>query len=223
MKKMTIRVLAVILALVLAVTTVAAYFLLQAKMTVFKGHIIEMPNAQPGDPKLVLEVDGESIGEAGDVSGDSVSFPVLTNVVGTTSIDAPTEWVDENGNAPIMAPKFVLTADGGDVENVVYKIVQSGDTSASAAMRFGVTIVYYDDAKGTRTTKTEFAEFGIGGSEGFATTEPIPLGDANVAEGEKVEIYISAWVDAEVYEKLGVGSTGDFTIDVIFAAGEELP
>ncbi len=222
MKKMTIRVLAVILALVLAVTAAAAYFLLQAKMTVFKGHI-EMPNAQPGDPKLVLEVDGESIGETGDVSGDSVSFPVLTNVVGTTSIDAPTEWVDENGNVPVAAPKFVLTADGGDVENVVYKIVANGDTSASAAMQFGVTIVYYDDAKGTRTTKTEFAEFGIGGSEGFATTEPIPLGDANVAEGEKVEIYISAWVNAEVYEKLGVGSTGDFTIDVIFAAGDELP
>ena len=223
MKKKTLTMtLALVLALVLAVTTAAAYFLLQAKMTVFKGHI-EMPNAQPGDPKLVLEVDGESIGETGDVSGDSVSFPVLTNVVGTTSIDAPTEWVDENGNVPVAAPKFVLTADGGDVENVVYKIVANGDTLASAAMVFGITIVYYDDAKGTRTTKTEFAEFGIGGSESFATTESIPLGDANVAEGEKIEIYISAWVNAEVYEKLGVGSTGDFTIDVIFAAGGELP
>ena len=220
MKKMT-PILAVILALILAVTAVAAYSLLQARMTLFKGHI-EMPNAQPGDPKLVLEVDGESIGEVGDVSGDSVTFPVLTNVVGTTSVDAPTEWVDENGNVPVVAPKFVLTADGGDIENVTYKVVASGDTAASAAMEFGITIVYYDDAKGVRTTKTEFANFGVGG-EDFATTEPIPLGDANVAEGEKVEIYISAWVDAEVYEKLGVGSTGDFTIDVIFAAGDELP
>lgn len=221
MKKTLTMTLALVLALVLAVTAAAAYFLLQARMTVFKGHI-EMPNAQPGDPKLVLEVDGEGIGETGDISGDSVSFPVLTNVVGTTSIDAPTEWVDENGNVPVVAPKFVLTAEDGDVENVTYKVVASGDTSASAAMTFGITIVYYDDAKGVRTTKTEFANFGIGG-EDFATTEPIPLGDANVAEGEKVEIYISAWVDAEVYEKLGVGSTGDFTIDVIFAAGDELP
>ena len=221
MKKTLTMTLALVLALVLAVTAAAAYFLLQARMTVFKGHI-EMPNAQPGDPKLVLEVDGEGIGETGDISGDSVSFPVLTNVVGTTSIDAPTEWVDENGNVPVVAPKFVLTAEDGDVENVTYKVVASGDTSASAAMTFGITIVYYDDAKGVRTTKTEFANFGIGG-EDFATTEPIPLGDANVAEGEKVEIYISAWVDAEVYEKLGVGPTGDFTIDVVFAAGEELP
>ena len=221
MKKTLTMTLALVLALVLAVTAAAAYFLLQARMTVFKGHI-EMPNAQPGDPKLVLEVDGEGIGETGDISGDSVSFPVLTNVVGTTSIDAPTEWVDENGNVPVVAPKFVLTAEDGDVENVTYKVVASGDTSASAAMTFGITIVYYDDAKGVRTTKTEFANFGIGG-EDFATTEPIPLGDANVAEGEKVEIYISAWVDAEVYEKLGVGPTGDFTIDVVFAAGAELP
>ncbi len=221
MKKIT-PFLAVILALVLTTTTVAAFFLLQAKMTVFKGHV-EMPNAQSGDPKLVLEVDGESFGETGDVSGESVNFPILTNVVGETSTDAATVWVDENGNVPVSAPKFVLTADGGDVENVIYKIVVSGDTSAAAALRFGVTIVYYDDVNSVQTTKTEIAEFGIGGDDGFATTEPIPLGDANVAVGEKIEIYVSAWVDSEEWEKLDVGSTGDFTIDVIFAAGEEMP
>lgn len=216
MKKRVVTLIIVFLVIFALAVSAAAYFLLQARVTLFKGHV-EQVDYHPGDAKLVLKVDGEDIGENGDLSSaESVAFPILTNVIGHTSVDGTTTWVDEEtGEVPLSAPKFVLTAENGDIENVKFKITLNGDTTASAAMQFGVGLVYYDEAKVIKKMTNSFTEFAAGTPE-YAETVTIPLGDMTIAEGEEVEIYISAWVNADALEKIGAYTDGDFTIDVTF-------
>ena len=220
-RKVIVPILIIVMILALAFSA-AAYFMLQARMGLFSGHV-EYVGQQPGagDPQLVLRVEGEDIGQAGDLSEGSVAFPVLTNVQGYTTpvstTDGPTtewvtDWVDEAGNKPVSAPKFVLKAVGGDVKDVHLKLVANGDVTASAAIQFGIATVTGDVAN------AEFLNFVIGDiNGGYAETEPLSLG--YLCEGEEVEIEVSVWVKSEVYEKLGITeTTGDLKIEAIFTA-----
>ena len=206
----------IVLIFALAATALAAY-LLQARMTLFSGHI-EQPSGTKA--KLVLKMDDENLGDTANIAGGSVVFPALTGVVGSTTTDGPTEWADENGEKPLSAPKFTICAEKGDVEDVRLKIVANGSdmgNSGSEALVFGITIVYYDNTAGRRVTKTEFLNF-CAGTPDMAETEAMPLGDAFLVDGEEAEIYISVWADAEVLEKLGTTGTADFNIEAIFSA-----
>ena len=218
-KKALVTVLSIILILALGVVAMAAvYISQQARMSLFSGRIEQTVN-QPNDPKLVLKVEGENVGQDGNVSVyDAAVFPILTNVIGHTTVDDSTQWEDENGKTPIAAPVFVLSADNGDIENVWFKIVGAGDMTASSAMRFGITTVYYSEEDGTEVTHTQIEEFVMGELE-RAESELAPLGDGNVAEGEEVRIYVSAWVDSYALAELGEYGDGNFTIDIIFYGG----
>lgn len=223
-RKVIVSILIIVMILALALSA-AAYFMLQARMGLFSGRV-EYVGQQPGagDPQLVLRVEDEDIGQSGDLSTGSVVFPVLTNVQGYTTpvstTDGPTtewvtDWVDEAGNKPISAPKFVLKAEGGDVKDVRLKLIANGDVTASAAIQFGIATVTGDVAK------AEFLNFAIGDLDaGYAETEPLSLG--YLCEGEEVEIEISVWVNSEVYEKLGITeTTGDFKVEAVFTADAE--
>ncbi|MBQ6461290.1 hypothetical protein IJJ36_02570 [Candidatus Saccharibacteria bacterium] len=217
-KKVLATVLSVILILALGIVTMAAiYISQQARMTLFSGHIEQTTN-NPDDPKLILKVEGEDVGQDGNVSVyDTAVFPILTNVVGETAFNDATVWTDENGRTPIAAPVFVLSAENGDVNNVYFNITGLGDMTAGSAMRFGITTVYYSEEEGTEVTRSQIEEFVMGGPEkGESTT--VMLGDGTIAEGEEVRIYVAAWVDSYALAEIGEYGDGNFTIDIVFSS-----
>lgn len=222
MKKKTIVFVSVVLALTMVITATAAiYISQQAKMTLFSGRI-EQSTSQPNDPKMVLRVSGENVGQDGNVSVyNEAVFPILTKVEGNSVALDPAVWTDENGRQPISAPGFVLSAENGEVNNVYYKIVVNGNTSVAEALRFGISIRYYSEEIANEAPSGEVMSSLIDSiNPGKTSTEPMLLGDGNILEGEDVEIYISAWVDSYTLAEIGEYDDEGFTIDIVFFTQE---
>ncbi len=213
-KKVVISILSVALIIALSVTVAAAvYISQQARMRLFSGKI-EQPSNQPNDPKLILKVSDISVGQDGNVSVyDGATFPILTNVTGEPSTGL-TNWTDENGKQPISAPKFVLSAENGEVQDVYYKIVVNGNT-ATSALRFGIDVRYYNEEEGCFVTRSGIKSIDFGSTTTSATM-PELLGDGNVAVGENIEIYVSAWVDSYDLAEIGEYDNDSFSIDIVF-------
>ena len=218
-KKVFVSVLSAFMIVALVFATMAAvYISRQARMTLFSGRIEQTTN-NPNDPKLVLKVEGESVGQDGNVSVyDAAVFPILTNVTGRTAFDDATVWTDKNGRMPIAAPTFVLSAENGNVDDVRFNIAGFGDMTASSAMRFGITTVYYDEETGTEVTRSQIEEFARGGPEN-AESMTVTLGDGTISEGEEVKVYVTAWVDSYTLAEIGEYGNGNFIIDIVFSSG----
>ena len=213
MKKF-VKTLSLILSIAIVFTSAAAatyYFQRLAGMRTFHGRIESFGSL--GDPQLVLAVvdNGSDIyvGDEGDVSGDGVEFPILVDAHG---VAGSTAWCDSNGKEAVAAPTFVLSTTGGDVDDTYFRIELGGDTSAAAAMEFGVTVKYYPDGSDICTHSSAFP-MEVNGDT--AISDPVPLGD--IAEGDRVEIDVSAWVMAEFLNYVDY-TGGDMTVDVVFSA-----
>lgn len=214
MKKF-VKVLSLVLtiALTLAIGAAASiYFPRLAGMRTFTGRIEDF-GAAADDPQLVLAVGdvnaGYFVGNEGDVSGDGVVFPVLADAYNEAG---STDWRDSNGKEAVAAPVFTLSTINGDVNDAYLRIELGGDISAAEAMRFGITTKYYEEGS-DQWYREDGLSREIDGNTNVS--EVVSLGD--IAEGERVEIYVSAWV-AE-YELGNIDyQGGDMTVDVVFSA-----
>ena len=52
------------------------------------------------------------------------------------------------------------------------------------------------------------------------SSDPLPLGDGNIAEDEEITIYISVWVDKDALNKVGVYPNDEISLEAIFTSGE---
>ena len=211
MKRSTVVTLSVILVFALAISALAAVYLLQqAKVGVFSGRIDLSRQAQDDESELVVKVDGVEVGHDYALSGYGENlFPVLTGVNTTLGRDGDIVW-EGNEGAPIASPTFAITAKNGSVSSLTYNIAITGNPSVVSALRFGVVTEYYDDDLQTKVCHTEFAR----------ADESLTVGDGNLAEGEEISVSVVAWVDAYALADLENFDDMAFNVDVIFSGGE---
>lgn len=216
-RSFVITVVAIMVAMSIIVAAAAVYISSQARMGLFSGRI-EQTTSKPDDPKLILKVAGENVGQDGDVSVyNETVFPVLTNVISNYGYGFST-YADENGREPISAPHFVLSTENGDVQNVYYKIVVQGNDKIAEALRFGVGIKYLD-ANGHYSYLSSIDEVDYNKTE----TAPAPVRSDNstIAEGEEIEFAISAWVDSYALAKVGdYDENMSFSVEIVFFTQE---
>ncbi len=198
-KQLITKIVSIAVALALGVTVMAAYLTNRATMSLFSGRV-EDYGSTGGDSRLFLKVDGVDVGQDGSVSGNAqAAFPFLT---GEVTRDVSTElWTDENGRSPIVAPTFVLAAEGGDFENVALEIFMTGDMVTASALRFGVTTKRHFKTGNTITTTEVMSieTMGVGESGYVAQTWKSHHGDGCLLEGEEIEVSIVAWVDPDAF------------------------
>lgn len=211
MKRTTVITLSVILVFALAISALAAVYLLQqAKVGVFSGHIDLSQQAQDDESELVVKVDGVEVGHNYALSGYGENlFPVLTGVNTTQDRHGDIIW-EGNEGAPLAAPVFTISAKGGRVENLTYNVIITGNPSVASVMRFGVVTKYYDDDLQTKTCRTEFAE----------ANEDLTVGDGNLAEDEEISVSVVAWADAYALANLGNFDNMAFNVDIVFSGGD---
>lgn len=213
-KNSLVTVLAVALVFALALSVLAAvYVSRQARMSLFSGRI-EQTTTSPDDPKLILKVSGESVGQDGDVSvDDEAIFPILGSVKDSSEY-GPARWSDENGLEPLSAPSFVLSAENGRVDNVYCKIVVNGNDRLAEALRFGITAKYLDE-NGNYTYYTGTEAVAYRGCETIPRL--IKADNGTVGEDEDVEFFISAWIDSYTLAKIGeYDAEMTFSVEIIF-------
>lgn len=216
-RSFVITVVAIMVAMSIIVAAAAVYISSQARMGLFSGRI-EQTTSKPDDPKLILKVAGENVGQDGDVSVyNEAVFPVLTNVTSNYGYGFST-YTDENGREPISAPHFVLSTENGDVQNVYYKIVVQGNDKIAEALRFGVGIKYLD-TNGHYSYLSGIDEVDYNKTE----TAPAPVRSDNstIAEGEEIEFAISAWVDSYALAEVGdYDENMSFNVEIVFFTRE---
>lgn len=215
-RSFVITVIAMVVAMSIIVTAAAVYISSQARMALFSGRI-EQSASKPDDPKLILKVAGENVGQDGDVSDyNGAVFPILTNVTSSYGYDFST-YTDENDRKPINAPHFVLSAENGDVANVYYKLVVQGNDKIAEALRFGIDIKYPD-------TNGHYSYVSRMDSVNYRQTEtsPVPVRFDNntVLKGEEFEFSISAWVDSYALAEVGDYDEKSFSVEIVFFTRE---
>lgn len=219
MKKKTFvtTIVATVVAMSIIVAAAAVYISSQARMGLFSGRI-EQTTSKPDDPKLILKVAGENVGQDGDVSVyNEAVFPVLTNVTSSPGYGFST-YADENGREPISAPHFILSAENGDVENVYYKIVVQGNDKIAEALRFGINTKYLDEnGHYTYLSGTDSVSY-----HQIETQPRSVKANSNViVEGEEIEFSISAWVDSYALAKVGdYDENMSFSVEIVFFTQE---
>ena len=216
-RSFVITVVAIMVAMSIIVAAAAVYISSQARMGLFSGRI-EQTTSKPDDPKLILKVAGENVGQDGDVSVyNEAVFPVLTNVTSNYGYGFST-YTDENGRGPISAPHFVLSTENGDVQNVYYKIVVQGNDKIAEALRFGVGIKYLD-ANGHYSYLSGIDEVDYNKTE--TTPAPVRSDNSTIAEGEEIEFAISAWVDSYALAEVGdYDENMSFNVEIMFFTRE---
>lgn len=216
-RSFVITVVAIMVAMSIIVAAAAVYISSQARMGLFSGRI-EQTTSKPDDPKLILKVAGENVGQDGDVSVyNEAVFPVLTNVTSNYGYGFST-YTDENGREPISAPHFVLSTENGDVQNVYYKIVVQGNDKIAEALRFGVGIKYLD-ANGHYSYLSGIDEVDYNKTE--AAPAPVRSDNSTIAEGEEIEFAISAWVDSYALAEVGdYDENMSFNVEIVFFTRE---
>lgn len=216
-RSFVITVVAIMVAMSIIVAAAAVYISSQARMGLFSGRI-EQTTSKPDDPKLILKVAGENVGQDGDVSVyNEAVFPVLTNVTSNYGYGFST-YTDENGREPISAPRFVLSAENGNVENVYYKIVVQGNDKIAEALRFGINTKYLDE-------NGHYAYLSGTDSVSYHQTETQPRSvkadNDTIVEGEEIEFSISAWVDSYALAKVGdYDENMSFSVEIVFFTQE---
>ena len=219
MKKKTFvtTIVATVVAMSIIVAAAAVYISSQARMGLFSGRI-EQTTSKPDDPKLILKVAGENVGQDGDVSVyNEAVFPVLTNVTSSPDYGFST-YADENGREPISAPHFILSAENGDVENVYCKFVIHGNNKIAEALRFGICTKYLND-DGHYHYLSGMDRVSYHQTE----TQPrsVKADNDTIAEGEEIEFSISAWVDSYALAEIGeYDEDMSFSVEIVFFTQE---
>ena len=215
-KSFIITIIALVVIMSVIVTAASVYFSKQARMNLFSGRI-EQSGSKPDDPKLVLKIAGESVGQDSSVSNyNEAIFPILTHIE-SASTAGKTVWKDESGREPLYAPTFMLSAENGEVKGVNYKIVIDGDTSAASALRFGIDVKYYSEETGYKHSLSGVIY--LDDTKNFKESTMEVLGDGNVKNGEDIEIRVCAWVDSYALADLGdYNADADFSVSIVFVA-----
>lgn len=216
-KSAIIPIITLVVSMSIIVAAAAVYISSQARMSLFSGRI-EQPASKPDDPKLVLKVSGQNLGQDGSVAAyNEAVFPILTNVISNYGY-GPSVYLDEDGREPLSAPSFVLSAENGDVKNVYYKISVQGNDKIAEALKFGITIKYLDD-NGHYSYLSHIDSVAYHQTE----TTPLPLKSerSDVLKGEDVEIFVSAWVDSYALAEVGdYDENMSFNVGIVFFTRE---
>lgn len=220
-KKSIIAIICIILSIIITTTAVTAAVLYasQARVSFFTGHVENLGTAE--DSHLAIKYGGESLGSEVDISpSGAVVFPILSNVKYTTTYGKPSTWISSEDKSPLQAPKFIVTSEGGESRNVNFRIVAHGSDPSRAALRFGVDIMYYADDIGQKVVRSGITELSQTATGETISSDPLPLGDGNIAAGEEVTVYISVWVDKDALNKVGVYPNDDISLEAVFTSGE---
>lgn len=220
-KRSVTVIICIVLSIIVATTAVAAavLYVSRARVSFFTGHVENLGTAE--ESHLVIKYDGESLGQEVDISpSGAVAFPILSNVKYTTAYGKPSTWISSEDKSPLQAPKFIVTSEGSESHNVNFRIVAHGSDPSRAALRFGVDIMYYADDIGQKVVRSGITELSQTATGETISSDPLPLGDGNIAAGEEVEVYISVWVDKDALNRVGVYPNDDISLEAVFTSGE---
>lgn len=229
MSKKVITIIAIILSVTLIATSVAAIaaYVSRANVGFLNCRVENLGTASSDYPGgnittatlTVKTKDGTDLGSTADITPDTVSLPILSEVTPTVSLDYPKQpgrWRSAEGRAPVDAPAFAISSKDGESTDVTFKIVAHGSDPARAALRFGINIKYYSEDLDQTLIRNGQMQLDYRSD----STSTIPLGDGNILEGEEVEVYISVWIDKDALDEVGVYTNDDLQLEAVVTAGE---